>query len=130
MTDTLKPISELRCGDLVDLQGDKYADQASDKPALEFEYATVCYIERETPDCIAIGFDGFDLIGFPPGHAVPVAPCQTIKTAVPQTPCDVRKDLAASLACYTSADDWGVERRAFLQDVRDRIDMDLATGEY
>lgn len=130
MTDTLKPVSELRCGDRVDLQRDKYADPAGDKPELECEYATVCEIERETPDCIAIGFDGFDVVGFPLGHMVKVAECVTTKTAVPQSPSDTQKDLALSLACYTSPDNWGEDRRAFLQDVRDRIDLDLASGEY
>lgn len=34
-------------------------------------------------------------------------------------------DLALSLRCYISADDYGLTRREFLEYVRDRIDMEL-----
>jgi len=58
----------LRVGDLVDLEGGLFADPDGTDPALQFEYAVVCEISRETEDCIAIGFEGLDIIGFPPGH--------------------------------------------------------------
>jgi hypothetical protein len=38
--------------------------------------------------------------------------------------------LAASLACYTSGDDLLLKRNEFLVMVRDRIDMDLQSGDY
>lgn len=66
-------IDELRVGDMVDLEGDRFADPTRDKPCLEFEYQTICEINRETPTCIAVGFEGFDIVGFPPDHTVTVA---------------------------------------------------------
>lgn len=67
-----KPVSELKPGDLVDLQGDKYADPNNDHPELEFELQVVDAVERETDTCIAIWFDDFDCVGFPPDHVVQV----------------------------------------------------------
>jgi len=63
-----EPHRMLRVGDLVDLAEDPFADPDGDDPALQIEYAVVCEISRETEDCIAIGFEGLDIIGFPPGH--------------------------------------------------------------
>lgn len=132
MVDTLKPVSELRCGDRVDLEGDKFADRGGNA-FLECEYQVVNCVERENPNCIAIGFEGFEMVGFQPDHKVKVRACETVQTAVFQ-PWEkfsaARRDLAQSLACYTSDDDWGEDRKAFLQSVRDRIDLDLQTGEY
>jgi hypothetical protein len=130
MPDISKLVSELRLGDQVDLEGDKFADPRLDKPALQSEYQRVVSVERESTNCIAVAFEGFDLIGFPPDHRVKVAPCQTTKISVPRAMSATQADLAASLACYTSDDDWGDDRRAFLQSVSDRILLDLMTGEY
>lgn len=66
-----KKISELIPGDLVDLENDKYADPKGN-PLLECEYVTVDSIERESPECIAVYFRGFDMVGFPPDHVVKV----------------------------------------------------------
>ena len=68
-----KRIDQLNVGDLVDLEGDPYADPNHTNPAFPFEYAEVCEIERETPNCIAVGFEGFDVVGFPPDHTVEVS---------------------------------------------------------
>jgi hypothetical protein len=64
-------VSELRVGDLVDLEGDPYADPRRDPMnCFEFELAEVASVERETADCVAVGFEGFDVVGFPPHHIV------------------------------------------------------------
>lgn len=63
-------VGMLRVGDLVDLAGDPFADPNSDDISLDCEYAVVCEINREADDCIAVGFEGFDVIGFPPDHIV------------------------------------------------------------
>jgi hypothetical protein len=65
-------VKDLRIGDAVDLEGDPYADPNQENPALECEYQQVYSVERETGDCVAVGFDGFDIVGFPPDHLVTV----------------------------------------------------------
>lgn len=77
VTDELVPVSALREGDLVDLEGDPYAGSVHDDPdhelcliALEFEYCVVASIERETPVCVRVDFDNWDSVGFPPLHRV------------------------------------------------------------
>ena len=40
------------------------------------------------------------------------------------------RGLAISLACYVSEDDATLRRREFLEMIRDRIELDLETGEY
>jgi len=67
-----KRVSDLKIGDLVDLEGDRYADPNRDHISFGFEYQEVATIEHETPDCIAVGFEGFDVVGFPPWHMVKV----------------------------------------------------------
>lgn len=71
----LKAISELQSGDLVDLQGDRYADNGS-HPELEFEYCEVDTVERETADCIRVDFLNI-CVGFPPDHRVEVVDART-----------------------------------------------------
>ncbi len=46
--------SELKEGDMIDLEGDKFADPNNDNAALECEYCIVEGIEQETPECIVI----------------------------------------------------------------------------
>jgi hypothetical protein len=55
---------------------------------------------------------------------------EATKTAVKQKYSKVQISLAKSLGCYVSKDDAELDRRSFLEFVRDRIDQDLATGEY
>lgn len=69
--DVSRKISELKPGDAVDLEGDKYADPERDHPAYEYEYQIVFEIERETADCIRVDFDG-ESVGFPVDHVVKV----------------------------------------------------------
>ncbi len=52
------------------------------------------------------------------------------ETAIPQNYTFEQAMLAVSLACYVSGDDLLLERKEFLQMVRDRIDMDLTTRDY
>jgi hypothetical protein len=63
---------DLEDGDLVDLEGDEYADPNRDHIEFECEYQVVCFHELETKDCVAIGFEGFDIVGFPPCHMLEV----------------------------------------------------------
>jgi hypothetical protein len=62
---------DLRPGDFVDLEGDKYADPDNANVTYEFEYQEVCEVTKETPQCVAVGFDG-SLVGFPPDHLLKV----------------------------------------------------------
>jgi hypothetical protein len=62
------PVEDLREGDLVDVEGDPFAGSYV---AAEFEYLEVAGVERETVDCVAVGLEGFDLVGFPVGHQLP-----------------------------------------------------------
>ena len=67
--------ADLRVGDIVDLEGDKFADRNNDNIDFEYEYQTVAEVNHDTceyqdGDCIAIGFEGFGTVGFPPDHPV------------------------------------------------------------
>lgn len=73
MTDKRIKVSELAPGNLVDLEGDKYADPRHEHVMLQSQYVEVVSIEQETPHCVAVGFEGFDVVGFPPDHMVPVS---------------------------------------------------------
>jgi hypothetical protein len=64
---------EIKVGDLVDLEGDQYADPehggGGELPTNDFEFqlAEVTEVERETADCVRIGGSGF-CVGFPVDH--------------------------------------------------------------
>lgn len=62
------PATEVKVGDMIDLEGDTYADPARDHPWMEDEYAIVAEVDYETSECVAIGFESFDLVGFPIHH--------------------------------------------------------------
>lgn len=66
-----KKVADLREGDLVDLEGDPFADPKRNKPEYQFEYATVVEYELESPDCMCIYFESTS-VGFPPDHMVEV----------------------------------------------------------
>lgn len=79
-TITQVPASEIRVGDLIDLEGDEYADHLHEpcemcvdrNPDLfKMEFQEVRTVNHETPDCVAIGFD-FDVVGFPTWHLLSV----------------------------------------------------------
>lgn len=64
---------QVKVGDLLDLEGDRFADPENgggvELPtnAFEFELAEVTEVELETADCVRIGGLGF-CVGFPVGH--------------------------------------------------------------
>lgn len=62
-------VKHLKVGDMVDLEGDVFADPDHDHVSLEFELATVEGIDQETAHCIVIYFNGI-AVGFPPDHEV------------------------------------------------------------
>ena len=64
-------VETLRPGDLVDLEGDPYADPLADHP-YDTEHLTVADIVRETPYCYVVHFEGGPSVGFPPDHTLPV----------------------------------------------------------
>lgn len=53
----------------VDLESCPYL---SDHASAPFEFAVVDYVKRETADCIAIGYEGIDVIGYPLGTVLRV----------------------------------------------------------
>lgn len=62
------PASQIRVGDLIDLQDDPYADP-NNAERFGLELQEVVSVEDEGP-CIAIGFEGFDIVGFPRDHSL------------------------------------------------------------
>lgn len=55
-------------GDLVDLEGDMFADPNKNNVSFKYDFQEVAEINWENPNCVAIGFKGFDIVGFPPWH--------------------------------------------------------------
>ena len=67
-----KAVEELKEGDLVDLEGDQYADPSHDDGcAFPYEYAMVLGVDEETPECTRVDFDSTS-VGFPHGYRLPV----------------------------------------------------------
>jgi hypothetical protein len=67
-------VDAIRVSDMVDLEGDSYADPDPtdiDSP-WQFEYGAVVSIERETPTCVRLDFHNCESVGFPPGHMLQV----------------------------------------------------------
>lgn len=62
-------IEHLIPGDLIDLEGDEYADPHRDQPDLEFEFVEVEAIQKETEDCWTI-YSPQGNWAFPPSHKV------------------------------------------------------------
>lgn len=61
-----KKISELKTGDLVDLQHDRFADNG-EHPEFEFEYSEVFEAMPENANCTVVEFS-HGTFGFPPDH--------------------------------------------------------------
>lgn len=64
-------------------------------------------------------------------YGIPRVPAA--QTAVPHTRhhyTAMQLGLAKSLACYVSDEDAKLDRRSFLENVVDRIQLDLMTGDY
>lgn len=65
-----KLISELQVGDVIDLEGDEYADPNQDVSTFQMLYVEVASVEVESPGCIAVGIEGVGTFGFPPTHTI------------------------------------------------------------
>jgi hypothetical protein len=65
----LVPARSIQVGDMLDLEGDRYADAPGSEVlnSFEFELALVTEVEVETTDCVRIGGPGF-CVGFPIDH--------------------------------------------------------------
>ena len=66
------PAKDIKPGMQVDLEGDPYADPEQDNQAFVCCYHEVSQVVREASGCVAIAFEGFDLVGFPPEHLLSV----------------------------------------------------------
>lgn len=55
------PVQRIRVDDLVDLESCPYLNR---HPSAKWEYALVGHVEQETPGCVAIGYEGIDVIGY------------------------------------------------------------------
>jgi hypothetical protein len=92
------PVTELRVGDLIDLEGDPYADRGHGDPGhhcpFQDELVEVGDIdgqapgELETPGCYRLDYEG-GACGFPPGHLItraqPPAGTNTYETPRPES---------------------------------------------
>lgn len=88
---TTKRVDDLVAGDMLDLEGDLYADlgactseRLTGQPCdgrdddghmitWKYEYGRVDTTERETPTCIRVDFTNGESVGFPPEHEVALA---------------------------------------------------------
>jgi hypothetical protein len=61
-------------GDFVDLENDQYADPLGINTMFADRLVEVLEVNRETSECVAIGVDGFDMLGFPVDHEIQVQP--------------------------------------------------------
>jgi hypothetical protein len=65
------PVKDLKQGDLVDLEGDQFADPHKDNVLLVDMYQEVDEIDPETDGCICVYFTNHTC-AFPPDHLVRV----------------------------------------------------------
>jgi hypothetical protein len=65
-----KLVEDLVPGDMIDLEGDKFADPDANNPVFDCELCIVAGSARETDTCIRIDLEGLNSVGFPPGHRV------------------------------------------------------------
>ena len=59
-----KKVEDLAVGNRVDLTSCPYL---KNHPSADCEYALVADVERETPDCVVVGYEGIDHIGYQVG---------------------------------------------------------------
>jgi hypothetical protein len=69
MDPTTMRVDELREGDMVDLEGDPFADPDRSEDWLHYEFAVVADTERETDECVRVDCLGV-CFGAPPDHRV------------------------------------------------------------
>ena len=75
------PAFQIQPGDLIDLEGDCFANPNGAHAQFQSELAQVSDVEIEETPCecgahkrvtVAIGFEGFDIVGFPQCHMLNV----------------------------------------------------------
>lgn len=62
---------DLTPGDLVDLEGDQFADPEKDHPLYQYEFQEVMDVDVETSECVCIYFTGVTC-GFPHNHELEI----------------------------------------------------------
>lgn len=55
-------VQNVRIGDAIDLESCPYL---RNEPIAPYEYGRVERFEIETPDCVVIGYEGIDEVGYP-----------------------------------------------------------------
>jgi hypothetical protein len=65
-----KSVKDLKPGDLIDLQNDRYADPDGIIVIYECQYCEVAELDQETDTCIVVYFANSHAVGFPPNHKV------------------------------------------------------------
>ena len=60
----MKKVEDLVEGDLVDLESCSFL---KDHPSASSEFAEVAYVHWETAECVVIGYEGIDHIGYAVG---------------------------------------------------------------
>jgi hypothetical protein len=55
-------VTDIKEGMKADLESCPYL---KNHPTAEYEYAEVSFVQRETPDCMVIGYEGIDPVGYP-----------------------------------------------------------------
>lgn len=65
-----KAVCDLMPGDVIDLEGDAYADPKRDNVRFETENVTVAGVIPETDECWCLMVEGVDWFGMPPDHMV------------------------------------------------------------
>lgn len=142
---------DIREGDVLDLEGDPFADcpLRDHTNTFEFEYQEVHEVTEETPNCILIGGDGW-LVGFPPDHRIAVVKRTSERSsgsgALTPTPLAFEQgfrimpratfltgtvEIAAFLgATSMTPDEIAVSHTEVLADMRDRIINQMPQGRY
>lgn len=64
-------VEDLKEGDKVDLESCPYL---KNHPTAEYEYAEVCYVNRESDNCVAVGYEGMDEVGYQAGTILKIYP--------------------------------------------------------
>ncbi|MBC8738545.1 hypothetical protein F6X40_17435 [Paraburkholderia sp. UCT31] len=62
-------VEDLVVGNRVDLESCPFLQN---HPTADSEYAVVAHVDRETPDCVVIGYEGIDRVGYPLGTVLQV----------------------------------------------------------
>lgn len=74
-----KKVEDLVVGNRVDLVSCPFLKK---HPSAASEYGLVVHVERETPDCVVIGYEGIDHIGYPVGTVLQVRAAKDVPDPV------------------------------------------------